>query len=69
MWKITASVSGHTPSEISWDISFFLDRGGCVQGIVINGKYRPSPIPKGGLQTLLGVTINIDDENSDIYIV
>ena len=45
--KLTASVVGHVPREMSRGMSFFLDRGGIVQGIVINEKYQPSPIPRG----------------------
>ena len=36
--KLTASVVGHVPREISRAVSFFLDRGGIVQGTVINEK-------------------------------
>eukprot|EP00794_Sanderia_malayensis_P001041 gene1041-368_t len=46
--KLTASVVGHVPREISRAISFFLDRGGIVHGIVTNERYQPSPIPRGG---------------------
>ena len=60
--KLTASVVGHVPREISRGGSFFLDRGGIVQGIVINDKYQPSPIPRGGLEILLKVTMKIGDE-------
>ena len=31
--------------------------------MVNSGRYRPSPIPKGGLETLLSVTLKIDNEN------
>ena len=42
---LTASVIGHVPGDISRAVSCFLDRGGIVQGTVINEKYQPSPIP------------------------
>ena len=60
--KLTASVVGHVPRESSRAVSFFLDRGGIVQGTVINEKYQPSPIPRGGLEILLKVTMKIGDE-------
>ena len=43
-------------------MKFFLDRGGLVEGKVYDEKYRPSPIPKGGLEIVLEVTFKIQDE-------
>ena len=60
--KLTASVVEPVPREISRAVSFFLDRGGIVQGTVINEKYQPSPILRGGLEILLKVTMKIGDE-------
>ena len=67
--KLTTSVIGHMPREVSRCMSFFLDRGGVVQGIVINEKYQPSTYPKGRLEILLKVTMEIDNEKCGFYIV
>ena len=42
---------GHIPREISRHVYYFLkEEGGKVDGFVFNTKYRPSPIPSGGLE-------------------
>ena len=47
--KIIAETVGHIPKELSRAACFFLKRGGKITGVVCEEKYRPSPIPKGGL--------------------
>ena len=42
---------------------YFLNRGGTISAVVNSGRYRPSPIPKGGLEISLSVTLKIDNEN------
>ena len=46
-WKTV----GHIPREISRHVYYFIKtEGGFVNGSVISTKYRPSPIPSGGLE-------------------
>ena len=61
--KLMAEVVGHVPREISRVTSFFLDRGGVVVGYVLDEKYQPSPIPRGGLEIVLSTVFKIADEN------
>ena len=42
---------GHIPREISRHVYYFIKtKGGSVNGSVISTKYRPLPIPLGGLE-------------------
>ena len=42
---------GHIPREISRHVYFFIKKeGGWITGSVFSVKYRPSPIPSGGLE-------------------
>ena len=61
--RLVADIVGHFPLEISRFIWFFINHGGRVRCIVHDPKYRPSPIPKGGLEIILKVTFAIEDEN------
>ena len=46
-WKTV----GHIPREIFRHVYHFIKtEGGSVTGTVISTKYRPSPIPSGGLE-------------------
>ena len=48
---------GHIPREISRHVYFFIkEEGGKVYGSVLSKKYRPSPIPAGGLE--IPLTLN-----------
>ena len=60
--RLTADVVGHVPTETSRFIYYFLNRGGKINAVVTNGRYRSSPIPKGGLEILLTVTLTIDND-------
>ena len=59
--KIIAETVGHIPKELSRAACFFLKRGGKITGVVCEEKYRPSPIPKGGLEIMLDVELKIED--------
>ena len=59
--KLIPETVGHVLREISRAVWFFLEVGGKVSGRVCEKKYRPSPIPKGGLEILLKVTFSIPD--------
>ena len=48
---------GHIPREISRHVFFFLkEENGRIEGTVHSTKYRPSPIPAGGLEIPLMLT-------------
>ena len=48
---VKLATAGHIPREISRHVYFFLkEEGGKVEGFVYSTKYRPSPIPAGGLE-------------------
>ena len=48
---------GHLPREISRHVFFFLkEENGRIEGTVHSKKYRPSPIPAGGLEIPLMLT-------------
>ena len=64
--KVMPQTVGHIPREISRPIYYFLKYGGEVCGEVADEKYRPSPIPKGGLEIALTVTCKISATKQDI---
>ena len=59
--KIVDETVGHFPKELLQAAWFFLERGGKISGNVFEEKYRPLPIPKGGLEIMLGVELKIED--------
>ena len=65
--RLMPYIVGHIPLEISRYVRFFLDRGGKVEAKVHDPRYRPSPIPKGGLEIILQATFSISDEKR-VYI-
>ena len=60
--KLIDETVGHFPKELSRAAWFFLERGGEISGNVFEEKYRPSPIPKGGLEIMLEVELKIEDK-------
>ena len=48
--RLKPEIVGHIPKEISRVVYFFIKEGGKVDGDVLSVKYRPSPIPSGGLE-------------------
>ena len=60
--KLIDETVGHFPKELSRAAWFFLERGGEISGNVFEKKYRPSPIPKGGLEIMLEVELKIEDK-------
>ena len=60
--RLVPDVVGHVPLELSRFIHFFLDRGGKLAATVFDENFRPSPIPKGGLEILLQVTFKIQED-------
>ena len=42
---------GHIPREVSRYTYFDIkEEGGCIDDFVLSRRYRPSPIPSGGLE-------------------
>ena len=64
--KLIPNIVGHVPKELSRAAWFFLQRGGEISGRVFDEKYRPSPIPNGGLEIMLEVELKIEDEKRKI---
>ena len=60
--RVTAEIIGHVTCKMSRATSFFLDRGGVVEGYVLDAKYRPSPILRGGLEIVLTAVFKIADK-------
>ena len=56
LWLGTFQGNYHEPSV------FFLEKGGIMVGKVYEERCRPSPIPKGGLELVIKVSINIKHE-------
>ena len=54
---------GHIPMELSRFIYFFKKRGGVSHAHIQTTKYRPSPIPEGGLEIPLMVTFKYENED------
>ena len=64
--KVVPQIVGYVPREISRPIYYFLKHGGEVFGKVVDEHYRPSPIPKGGLEITLTVTCKIAANKQEI---
>ena len=64
--KLIPETVGHVPKELPRATSFFPMRGGKISGSVFEEKYRPSPIPKGGLEIMLEVELKIEDSKRKI---
>ena len=64
--KLVAYIVGHMFKEISRAAWFFLEHGGKINGKVFEKKYRPSPVPEGGLQIMLSAELRIAYERRKI---
>ena len=60
--KLIDETVGYFPKELSRAAWFFLERRRKISGYVFEEKYRPSPIPKGGLEIMLEVELKIEDK-------
>ena len=45
--KLIPVVVGHIPREISRFVSFFMDYGGRMEGVVLSPEFKASQIPRG----------------------
>ena len=64
--KLVADIVGHMPKEISRAAWFFLERGEKINRKVFEEKYRPSPVPKGGLEIILSAEPRIAGKRRNI---
>ena len=64
--KLGADIVGHMPKEISWAAWFFLEHGRKINGKVFEEKYRPSPVPKGGIKIMPSTKLRIVNEKGNI---
>ena len=64
--KLVADIVGHMLTEISSAAWFFLECGGKVNGKVFEEKYRPSPVPKCGLEIMQSAEPRIADKRRNI---
>ena len=60
--RIVPDIVGHIPREISRFVQFFIQHGGQLSAQVLSERYRPSPIPKGGLEIILMAKFKISDK-------
>ena len=54
------------PKEISRAAWFFLERGKKINRKAFEEKYRPSPVPKGGLEIILSAEPRIAGKRRNI---
>ena len=54
------------PKEISRAAWFFLECRGKINGNVFEEKYRPSPVPKGGLEIILSPELRVVDKRRNV---
>ena len=60
--RIVPDIVGHIPREISRCVHFCIQHGGQLSAQVLSGRYRPSPISKGGLEIILMAKFKISDK-------
>ena len=64
--KLIQNVVGHVPREITRFIWYFFTRGRNMEVTVLSTPPKPSPIPSGGLETMLKPKLFIDQKHGDI---
>ena len=60
--RIVPDIVGHIPREIFRFVHFFIQHGGQLSAQILSGRYRPSPVPKGGLEIILMAKFKISDK-------
>ena len=58
---------GHIPREISRFCHYFINYGGFLEGRVSNPRYRPSPIPSGGLEIPIRLVVKRNDSDYRVF--
>ena len=61
------SLVGHLPREISRFCKFFIEYGDNIKATVCDIKFRRSPLPQGGLEIPISVTILKNNASQRIY--
>ena len=61
------SLVGHLPREISRFSKFYLEYGGNMKASVRNVKFRRSPLPQGGLEIPITLTILQNNASLTVY--
>ena len=67
--RIADSIVGHLPREISRFTRFFISRGGTVKVMVVDSKYRRSPLIQGGLEIPVTVHIELDSTPRNVSVL
>ena len=62
--KLIPVVVMHIPREISRFVSFFMDYGGRMEGVILPSWFKASPILRGGLKIILRTKFTIAEEKS-----
>ena len=60
-------IVGHIPREISRFCHYFINHGGKLEARVTCTKYRPSPIPSGGLEIPILLIAKKGDSTEEIF--
>ena len=60
-------IVGHIPREISRFCHYFINYGGKLEARVTGVKYRPSPIPSGGLEIPILLIVKKGDSTEEIF--
>ena len=66
--KLTESeIVGHIPREISRFCHYFINYGGKLEMRVTSTRYRPSPIPTGGLEIPILLIVIKGDSTKEVF--
>ena len=66
--KLTESeIVGHIPREISRFCHYFINYGGKLETRVTSTRYRPSPIPTGGLEIPILLIVLKGDSTNEVF--
>ena len=60
-------IIGQIPREISRFCHYFVNNGGFIEARVQQSKYRPSPIPNGGLEILVTFIIKKGNSTREVF--
>ena len=64
---ISFDIVGYIPREISRFCHYFVNYGGAFEAKVQETKYRPSPIPSGGLEIPILLIIKKGESSSEVF--
>ena len=66
--KLTSNeIVGHISCEISHFCQLFINYGGKLEAHVTCAKYRPSPIPSGGLEIPIPLSVKKGDATKKVF--